>query len=103
MAWMRRRFAIWACVLGAATLAVGIGVATGAKLKTKSASTTLSPEELDSVTAKCKKGTKAVSGGFQSDTNPSLPSGSYIFPTCRAPRAGGSGRRQALTPPSRGS
>ena len=80
MAWMRRRFAIWACVLGAATLAVGIGVATGAKLKTKSASTTLSPEELDSVTAKCKKGTKAVSGGFQSDTNPSLPSGSYIFP-----------------------
>jgi hypothetical protein len=80
MARNRLRFAIWACVFGAATLAIGIGVATGAKLKTKSASTTLSPEELDSVTAKCKKGTKAVSGGFQSDSNPSVPSGSYIFP-----------------------
>jgi hypothetical protein len=70
-----------ACVFGAATLALGIGLAAGAKLKTKSASTTLSPEELDSVTAKCKQGTKAVSGGFQSDTNPSRPSGSYIFPS----------------------
>jgi hypothetical protein len=29
----RRRFAIWACVLGTAMLAIGIGVATGAKLK----------------------------------------------------------------------
>jgi hypothetical protein len=52
---------------GTATLAIGIGVATGAKLKTKSASETLSPGEFDDVTAKCKKGTKAVSGGFDSD------------------------------------
>src|SRR5918996_3436367 len=67
MTWSRRRFAIWACVLGAATLAVGIGVATGAKLKTKSASETISPGEYDLVTAKCKRGTKAVSGGFDSE------------------------------------
>lgn len=67
MAWSRRRFAIWACVLGTATLAIGIGVATGAKLKTKSASETLSTGEFDDVTAKCKRGTKAVAGGFDSD------------------------------------
>jgi hypothetical protein len=63
----RRKFAIWACVFGTATLAVGIGVATGAKLKTKSASETLSTNEFDDATAKCKRGTKAVSGGFDSD------------------------------------
>jgi hypothetical protein len=67
MAWSRRRFAIWACVLGALMLTIGIGVATGAKLKTKSASTTLSSGEFDSVTAKCKRGTKAVAGGFDSE------------------------------------
>ena len=43
MTWSRRRFAIWACVLGAATLAVGIGVATGAKLKTKSETVSIDP------------------------------------------------------------
>jgi hypothetical protein len=65
MAWMRRRFAVLACIVGAATLAIGLGVATGAKLKTRSASTTIGAQELDSVTAKCKKGTKAISGGFE--------------------------------------
>jgi hypothetical protein len=80
MAASRRRFAIWACVFGAATLAVGIGVATGAKkLKTKSASETLSSGEFDDVTAKCKKGTKAVSGGFASENDPA-GSGEAILP-----------------------
>jgi hypothetical protein len=67
MASNRRRFAIWVCVLGAATLAVGIGVATGAKLKTRSVTETVPPDEFESVTAKCEKGTKAVSGGFESE------------------------------------
>jgi hypothetical protein len=65
MASSRRRFAIWACVLGTATLVVGIGVATGAKLKTKSASTTVGTQASGSVTAKCKQGSEAVSGGFE--------------------------------------
>jgi hypothetical protein len=64
MAWSRRRVAIWACILGTATLTVGTGVATGAKLKTKSNSITIGTEEQGSVAAKCKKGTKAISGGF---------------------------------------
>jgi hypothetical protein len=67
MAWSRRRFAIWACILGTATLAIGVGVATGAKLKTKSASETISSSDFDDATAKCRRGTKAVSGGFDSD------------------------------------
>jgi hypothetical protein len=33
MAWTRRRFAVLACIVGVVTLAIGIGVATGAKLK----------------------------------------------------------------------
>jgi hypothetical protein len=78
MAWSRRRFAIWACVLGTATLVVGIGVATGAKLKTRSAATTLSPGEVDSVSAKCKRGTRAVAGGF--DTGVDLPPTGLIMP-----------------------
>jgi hypothetical protein len=73
MAWSRRRFAIWACTLGTATLAIGIGVATGAKLKTRSASETISPGEFDSVTAQCKRGTKAVSGGFDSELDLDAP------------------------------
>jgi hypothetical protein len=73
MASSRRRLAIWACIVGTATLAIGIGVAMGAKLKTKSASTTLSSGEFDSVTAKCKKGTKAVSGGFETVNDPNTP------------------------------
>jgi hypothetical protein len=63
MASSRRGFAIWACVLGAATLAIGIGAASATKLKTKSASVTLGNDETGAVTAKCKKGTKAVAGG----------------------------------------
>jgi hypothetical protein len=69
----RRRLAIWACLLGTATLVIGIGVATGAKLKTKSASTTLSAGENDDVSARCSRGTKAVSGGFDSDIDLSGP------------------------------
>jgi hypothetical protein len=74
----RRRFAILACSVGALTLAIGIGAATGAKLKTKSASTTLSQTEFDSVTAKCKRGTKAVSGGFESEIDLGGPTEAII-------------------------
>jgi hypothetical protein len=66
MASNRRRSAICACVFGTATLAVGIGVATGAKLKTKSASTPITTDqEFGSAKAKCKRGSEAVSGGFE--------------------------------------
>jgi hypothetical protein len=80
MAWTRRRLGVLACVVGGVILAIGIGVATGAKLKTTSASETLPADEFDSVTAKCKKGTKAVAGGFQSDSNPDDPGSAAILP-----------------------
>jgi hypothetical protein len=67
MASSRRKFAIWACVFGAATLVVGIGVATGAKLKTRSATVVVDGDEVGSAAAKCKRGTKAVSGGFEGE------------------------------------
>jgi hypothetical protein len=65
MAWNRRRFAVWACVAGA-TLAVGIVTTAlaGKGLKTKSQTTEVDPLENGTATAKCKKGTRAVSGGF---------------------------------------
>jgi hypothetical protein len=66
MARSRRGFAILAC-LGAATLAVGISAASGAKLKAESASVTVPVDELGTVAAQCTKGTKAVSGGFESE------------------------------------
>jgi hypothetical protein len=66
MAWTRRRFAVLACVAGAVTLAIGIGVATGAKLTTKSADTNIAPyPDTGSATAKCKRGQKVISGGFE--------------------------------------
>jgi hypothetical protein len=66
MASNRRRFAIWACILGTATLVVGIGVANGAKsLKTKSQTVEVDPGENGTASPKCKQGTKAVSGGFE--------------------------------------
>jgi hypothetical protein len=53
-------------VLMIASLGALILAATGgAALKTKSASTHLDPSEEGSVTAKCKRGTEAVSGGFE--------------------------------------
>jgi hypothetical protein len=63
MAWSRRRAAIWACVFGTATLAMGISVATGA-LKTKKTEVSVAPGTTESATAKCKQGARAVSGGF---------------------------------------
>jgi hypothetical protein len=73
MAWMRRRFAVGACIVGMAILAIGIGAASGAKLKTSSATTTVPSGETGSATAKCKKGTKALSGGFEGP--PDTPTG----------------------------
>jgi hypothetical protein len=84
MAWSRRRFAIWVCVLGTATLAIGIGVATGAKLKTRSDSTTLPPGPVKVSTgfanARCDEGTKAISGGFHADVGIE-PGDPLIVPT----------------------
>jgi hypothetical protein len=74
MASNRRRFAIWACILGTATLVVGIGVANGAKnLKTKSQTVEVDPGENGSATAKCRQGTKAVSGGFEAEFDAFAP------------------------------
>jgi hypothetical protein len=72
MTWSRRRFAIWACILGTATLAVGIvGTALAGKgLKTKSQTVEVDPAENGTATAKCKQGTKAVSGGFEAEFIP---------------------------------
>jgi hypothetical protein len=84
----RRRFAIWACILGAATLAVGIGVAAGAKLKTRSASTTVGPDSQASATAVCERGTRTISGGFELVP----PESAALFPTASVgatPRSGG--------------
>jgi hypothetical protein len=48
--------------------ALGTGVAVGGKgLKTKTQATTVEPTTVSSATAKCKRGTKAVSGGFASN------------------------------------
>jgi hypothetical protein len=73
----RRTSKAW--VLGA-TLSVAIlaaaSLASGAGLKTKSESTTVSFE--GSVTPKCGKGTKAVSGGF--DSVASLPDDVRVLP-----------------------
>jgi hypothetical protein len=74
----RNRATVVACILGAAALTIGIGVASAAKLKTKSESTTLSPDEEDAVTAKCKRGTKAVSGGF--DAELALADSPFVIP-----------------------
>jgi hypothetical protein len=76
MARMQRRFAILACVISAAALAFAISAASGAKLKTKSASTIVSTEAWGSqVTAQCDQGTKAISGGFHGEvgTEPGDP------------------------------
>jgi hypothetical protein len=79
MAWMRRRFAVLACVLGVAILSIGISAASGAKLQTRSASTSIGPASQGATTAACKPGTKAVSGGFE--FVPSEPSPFFLFPT----------------------
>jgi hypothetical protein len=82
MAWSRRRVAIWACILGTATLAVGTGTIAlaGKGLKTKSQTVEVDPGENGSASAKCKQGTKAVSGGFEAEFNPSL---FYMFESRR--------------------
>jgi hypothetical protein len=54
----------------------------GQRLKKRSKTTTVAQEEIGSVTAKCPKGTKAVSGGFEGDD------GSY-FELRSSRRAGG--------------
>jgi hypothetical protein len=71
---------VFASVLGALTLTVGIGVATGAKLKTKSASTTIAIGDTGSATAQCEQGTKAISGGFEGEAGIENPSDPFVTP-----------------------
>jgi hypothetical protein len=69
MAWSRRRLAIWVCVLGTATLAVGTATTAfaGKGLKTRSVTTTTVDDVGQLVaTAECKQGERVVSGGFSS-------------------------------------
>jgi hypothetical protein len=81
-------------VLAIATLATLIVAATGgAALQTKSASVEIESAESGSVTAKCKRGREALSGGFETESN------AQVFGSTRAGkrkwtvagRAGGGG------------
>jgi hypothetical protein len=90
MAWSRRRVVIWACVLGATTSVIGIGVATGAKLKTSSETVSVDSGENGSATAKCEKDTKALSGGFESEFDSDTP---LTSPFLEVNESGGAGWR----------
>jgi hypothetical protein len=70
------------------SLAVVAGAAGGKRLKTRSASTSVEAIEAGSVTAQCKRGTKAVSGGYEGeiDTDPGP-----IFIPAESRRDGGGG------------
>jgi hypothetical protein len=89
MASSRRRFAIWACVLGAATLAVGIATTAlaGKGLKTKSETENVDSGENGDPTARCGQGTKAVSGGFEAEFDPAGPTPFFVIAESR--RSGG--------------
>jgi hypothetical protein len=77
---IRSRLVGLACIAGALTLAITMGVALGAKLKQKSASVTIASETNRSVTATCKQGQKAISGGFeQPDFDPAFNAGAFQF------------------------
>ena len=70
--------------LGAIAGAISIlggASAIGAGLKTESKRTTLQADETGSATAKCKRGTKVVSGGFSGPLTPNGSLGPQIFPT----------------------
>jgi hypothetical protein len=83
----RRRFGSLAFTLGTATLTIGLGVATGAKLKAESASTSIDPNTAASATAVCERGTRTISGGFELVP----PESAGLFPIAsegRTPRSG---------------
>jgi hypothetical protein len=90
MASSRRRFAIWACVLGTATLVVGIATTAlaGKGLKTKSETENVDPGENGSATARCGQGTKAVSGGFEAEFD-GLGGPTPLFYMSESRRSGG--------------
>jgi hypothetical protein len=69
----RGRIASVAVGVALAALILGAIAASGAKLKTSSATTIVESGESGSATAKCKQGTKAVSGGYV--TPPDTPDG----------------------------
>jgi hypothetical protein len=57
------RMLVGALAIGLLAAAYG-SAAPGDKLKEASASTTIAPEDIGTATATCKRGTKAISGGF---------------------------------------
>jgi hypothetical protein len=54
-------------VMGTGILALGASGLATAGLKTKSATTSVGEREADSIEAKCKRGAKAISGGFYAE------------------------------------
>jgi hypothetical protein len=76
--WRVTRLAV-TCVLGLATLAIGVGVAS-AKLGTKSASVEVAVDETGSATAECNQNQKLISGGFQQpDFDPTFDEAGFQF------------------------
>jgi hypothetical protein len=61
------------CVAGVAVLGVGMGAASGAKLKTKSETESADSGEVASPSPRCKRGTKALSGGWDAEVDISGP------------------------------
>jgi hypothetical protein len=82
----RRSSARVAAIVVAGVVAVLgiIGTASGAKLKTKSESETIAGGQFEDVTAQCARGTKAVSGGFESDIDLDGPTEVILPYTSRA-------------------
>jgi hypothetical protein len=75
----RARIATAASVAIGLTAALAIGLA-AAGLKTKYASATIGSQQVGSVTAKCKKGTKAISGGFDAELSTSVMEAPFMLP-----------------------
>jgi hypothetical protein len=69
---MQRHGRALAVVIGALSVVAFAGATAlaGKGLKTKSATESIDPGENGSATAKCKRGTKAVSGGFEAEFDP---------------------------------
>jgi hypothetical protein len=85
------------CALVAVTALAGLlmlaAIASGGeRLKTKSQTTQIDPQDDGSATAKCKRGTKAVSGGFSSELDLANPA--LILPYASL-RQGGRGWRSS--------
>jgi hypothetical protein len=77
---MRRRFVVLACAVGAVTLRIGVGVASGKMVKPVSASVEVDIDQTGAATAECNGKQKVVSGGFdQPDFDPSFDEAGFQF------------------------